>query len=360
MKNARQIALTGTFAVERKILEQMLTDAGHKVGDLSGKTEILLVGEKTASESKVKKAQDMYIWILSETNPQTIHDRLAETDERGYIDHYARKNEVEFVASSSQARSVFSDFVDWNGNAGEWFGDDAEQYLKMLSENPGRLFSDLQQLLGVQVEETDKRTFFRVFYRLVYLDSLSQEGNAASYVKEQTLRSEDFYRNRKALLQELEKFVEDEINDADASADEFVPSAESLLADEETENCLVEELKNSEASLSAILAWMDSPSKENVLMFLQGIDKKTKIYGYGEAGEETGFLLETQEGVKLKIELLLEEEGAAGMEEGYPDYNELCVFDQIGKLIFSIRKGDEDYQKFIDLVNFWMTLAEYE
>lgn len=68
----KTLSLTGTFDVPRKELEKKLKEGGFDVVSLSGKTEVLLVGEKTASPKKITKAEQAGIRIIRETDSQKI------------------------------------------------------------------------------------------------------------------------------------------------------------------------------------------------------------------------------------------------------------------------------------------------
>ncbi len=67
-----KISLTGTFDVPREAFEKKLGEAGFEVVSFSGKTEVLLVGEKTASPNKVAKAEKAGIRIIREIDSQKI------------------------------------------------------------------------------------------------------------------------------------------------------------------------------------------------------------------------------------------------------------------------------------------------
>ncbi|MFZ2193793.1 MAG: hypothetical protein WAV31_06125 [Candidatus Moraniibacteriota bacterium] len=67
-----RISVTGTFTIKRSELEAQLKAAGHEIVSLSGKTEILLVGEKTASKSKIQKAKNLNVRVLEEMDADKI------------------------------------------------------------------------------------------------------------------------------------------------------------------------------------------------------------------------------------------------------------------------------------------------
>lgn len=166
----KKICVTGTFAVKRQELEDCLKQAGHEVADLSGKTDVLLVGEKTASFQKIQKARQLGLWILEETDPEKILSLLRRTDEMGYISFYDRGGEERFTAHPNQAISVFDDYRSRNADQGEWFPDqDGEVDYKSLISSTEYIAGYIREELSVDISSEEYQEFFRNFFRVLCL-----------------------------------------------------------------------------------------------------------------------------------------------------------------------------------------------
>lgn len=192
----KTISFTGTFSVPRKELEEILADAGHEIVTIGKKTEVFLVGEKTASPKKIAKAESMGIAILRETDPEKILAFLGGKNQNkpAYRDFYERDGEV-FEATVSDVVDIYDDFVSWNRDNGEWVEEDCLRAL----QNPNEVKKDLAGPdLAIQVDE-DK--FFAVFCRIILIDYVNQKfceddgdidiSNIRSFI---SLSSEDFLR----------------------------------------------------------------------------------------------------------------------------------------------------------------------
>lgn len=199
-RKSRKVALTGTFNVSRSELEKRIREAGHEVGELSSSTQVLLVGEKTASLAKIQKAREKFFWILESTNPEVILNLLAIRTSSGYFSSYDREfdhkeGEVGSIdVCLPQVVDVYADFVDQQGDAGEWFDEDALSYLMGILKNPTDFFNNLWGWVGVEIENENKLEFLIAFSRLCFLDAILEPG-VWETIKVKDLMSPKFYKN---------------------------------------------------------------------------------------------------------------------------------------------------------------------
>lgn len=116
------ISLTGTFSVPRKGLEQLLIEAGHAICSLGRKTEILLVGGKTASASKVAETKGAEIFIIKETAPDKILAAIQAAGKVFYARFYGSpKGLVKIIATSEKKamEKIFKKFPQYAETEGE-------------------------------------------------------------------------------------------------------------------------------------------------------------------------------------------------------------------------------------------------
>lgn len=169
-----KISVTGTFNVPRKDLEKQIIDMGHTIVDLSAYTEILLVGEKTASPKKINKAEAMRIKIIRETDAIKILPQLSGL----YRDHYERNvgedgSGEEITVGLLQVNEAYKDFAHVNADAGEWHSQDIEAFLKGFdSAENHKIFCDW---IKIKINPEEEADFWKVLRRLMILDYVSWE-----------------------------------------------------------------------------------------------------------------------------------------------------------------------------------------
>lgn len=183
-----KITITGTFGVPRSVLEKTLRDAGHEVIALSKKTDILLVGEKTASSKKITKAEKGGIKIIREINLQTILSLIGTSirtyvSTEAYVSMYNRQNDIKagktITVGVHNLMEVYSDFVSWNRDCSEWVEEDIERAMISLTGGngtyiaPDEVEETLGDELGVKINPEKRISFLTGFYRLLVLDLLS-------------------------------------------------------------------------------------------------------------------------------------------------------------------------------------------
>ncbi len=208
-----KISVTGTFSVPRNVLEKTLKDAGHEVVGLSRKTDILFIGEKTASASKIAKAEKLGIQrVVREIDPQKILLLIkGSAGAPAYVSMYKRYDDIEagktITVGVHNVVEVYSDFVDWNRDEGEWEEEDIKRAMTALTGGNGTYISpnEVEKILlreiGVEINPNERIMFLTGFYRLCVLDLLpsfiDEEGDGMECkVKEITsseLLSDEFY-----------------------------------------------------------------------------------------------------------------------------------------------------------------------
>jgi len=182
-----KVSLTGTFSISRKELEEKISEIGHEVVDLSGKTEILLVGEETASPKKIAKAEAMGVKIIREVDADEILKTIVSSvSSSSYVTHYDRLDEEGNPSSVevgvNEAAEVLGDYISVSQDEGEWFPeeDGARDLISIIGGNgdyieAGELENALRESLGATIKAVEKKSFFTVFYRLIFLRILCQE-----------------------------------------------------------------------------------------------------------------------------------------------------------------------------------------
>lgn len=163
-----KISLTGTFSVSRTELEGKITEIGHNVIDFSKKTDMLIVGEKTASESKIKKAEAMGIKIIRDVDAEKVIALFPKK----YVSIYDRERaEVVNNISLLDIYEVYQDFAYVNGDAGEWNQNDIEHFLKSFEESK-KVFCDW---LKIEIDQSEEKDFWIALRRLMIMDIISWE-----------------------------------------------------------------------------------------------------------------------------------------------------------------------------------------
>lgn len=166
-----KISFTGTFDVPRKELEEKLKEKGFDVSDFSGKTEVLLVGEKTASPKKITKAEQAGIRIIRETDSQKIISLLQGTIYRIYYDRSEKdeKNLEVIDVDFTQVVDVYTDFCHINADAGEWFAADAIGWLEDFDKK------NFSEAMAITIKPSDEAKFWKAIKRLMVLDIMNEE-----------------------------------------------------------------------------------------------------------------------------------------------------------------------------------------
>lgn len=164
-----EISLTGTFSVSREVLEGKIAEVGHEVIDFGKKTDILIVGEKTASESKIKKAETAGVKIIQEVDAEKVIASLPKK----YARLYDRGEETEEVVAVGivDVDEVYRDFASVNADAGEWNQDDIEHFLGDFEEQK----RDLCDWLKIKIGQSEEKDFWVVLRRLMIADFISWE-----------------------------------------------------------------------------------------------------------------------------------------------------------------------------------------
>lgn len=173
-----KISVTGTFSVPRKEVERKISEMGHEVVDFSGKTEILLVGEKTASPKKIAKAESVGIKIVREVEAEKILTQLFGLK---YRDHYEREGKLT-TAGIEQVVDVYHDFCGLNSDAGEWFQEDILAWLKIKGEEFRETLLEWlnnpespEDGLSVLIQPGKEEVFLKAFRRLLIVNYVAQE-----------------------------------------------------------------------------------------------------------------------------------------------------------------------------------------
>lgn len=201
-----KISFTGTFDVPRKELEEKLKEGGFDVINFSGKTEVLLVGEKTASSSKIIKAENLGIKVLREIDSQKILSLLCGDDTS-----YCRCNDREYVAevAFAQVVDVYNDFCDYNRDAGEWFAQDALGWLENFDKQ------NFVEAIKIVVNPSDEAKFWKAVKRLMVLDIVNEEHcdwNGVTITPAQLAISDEDFKKRLLKLEFIddgEEFLEE-------------------------------------------------------------------------------------------------------------------------------------------------------
>jgi len=225
-----KIAVTGTFSVPRSALEKALKDAGHEVVNLNKKTTRLLVGEKTASQSKVAKAEQLGIQIIRETDPQKILNLLG-LRVSSYVSMYKRLTDIESGKTISVGvfdfLEVYEDFTSNIRDQGEWEREDMEWIMTSLTGGDGRnitgreVVEELAQEVGVKINPDERVAFLTGFYRLVVLDllriTIEDEGiDCETKKSSSSLLGDEFYSKIFKFLTFYDKENEEEAKDLEA------------------------------------------------------------------------------------------------------------------------------------------------
>ena len=230
-----KIAVTGTFNVSRSVLEKTLEDTGHEVVNLSKKTDILLVGEKTTSANKIAKAEKLGVRIIREVDPQKILNLLG-LRVSSYVSMYKRLTDIEFGETISVGVSdllgVYEDFTSNIKDQGEWEREDMEWIMISLTGGDGRnitgreVVEELAQGVGVKINPDERVAFLTGFYRLVVLDllriTIEDEGIDCETKKSSSLLlGDEFYSKIFKFLTFYDKEDEEEAKDLEL-ATEFI------------------------------------------------------------------------------------------------------------------------------------------
>ncbi len=225
-----KIAVTGTFSVPRSALEKTLEDAGHKIVGLSKKTDRLLVGGKTASKSKVDKAERLGIQIIREVDPQKILNLLG-SHVSSYVSMYKRLTDIESGKTISvgvfDLLEVYEDFTSNIRDQGEWEREDMELIMTSLTGGDGRnitgreVVEELAQGVGVKINPDERIAFLTSFYRLLVLDLLrimiEDEGiDCETKKSSSSLLGDEFYSKIFKFLTFYDKEDEEEAKDLEA------------------------------------------------------------------------------------------------------------------------------------------------
>lgn len=163
-----KVSITGTFSVSHVEVEMKIAEIGHEVIDFGKKTDILIVGEKTASESKIKKAETAGVKIIREVDAEKVIALLPKK----YTSFYDREKAGEVAnVNLLDVSEVYQDFADVNGDAGEWNQSDVEHFLNSFEESK-KVFCDW---LKIGIDKSEEKDFWIALRRLMIMDIISWE-----------------------------------------------------------------------------------------------------------------------------------------------------------------------------------------
>jgi len=210
-----KVSLTGTFSVSRSVLEKTLKDAGYEVVNLSKKSDILLVGEKTASAKKIAKAEMIEVRIIREVDPQKILNLLGSR-ENSYVSMYKRRSDIEagrtIKVGISNLIEVYTDYTSLVSDEGEWVDDDMKWTLTALTSGSKDVEEEIKEGLGIELPE-ERIRFLTGFYRLVILDlvwfMLRDFEDEPKEMSVNEVLSDDFYNRLSNFLADEEYDEED-------------------------------------------------------------------------------------------------------------------------------------------------------